>query len=78
MAPAFIRILLASLSVGAGYPIFAITRPNVLIVGEDADHDTVPRNSPVFKRMLNALSNELHDQGFSVFDKTAITQEKFT
>ncbi|MBT6531040.1 MAG: hypothetical protein HOK99_09005, partial [Betaproteobacteria bacterium] len=42
---------------------------NILIMGEDADSDTVPRNSRVFKRVLSGLSNELHDEGFNVYDE---------
>jgi hypothetical protein len=51
---------------------------NILIMGEDADSDTVPRNSTVFKRVLNGLSNELHNKGFSVYDETAVTMDHST
>ncbi|NDV26352.1 hypothetical protein [Desulfovibrio sp. JC010] len=47
--------------------------PRVMIVGEDADPDTVPRNSRVFKRVLNAISNEMVNLGFDVKDETALT-----
>lgn len=53
-------------------------QPKILILGEDADPDTVPRNSQVFKRALDALANEMNDQGFSVYDETAATLENFT
>jgi len=56
---------------------FASDQPNVLVMGEDADQDAVPRNSRVFRRVLNALANELHDEGFNVFDETAITLDDF-
>ena len=46
---------------------------NILIIGEDADRSTVARNSRVFNRVLSALSNELNDEGFSVYDETAVT-----
>ncbi len=52
-------------------------RPNILIMGEDADRETVPRNSRVFKRVLNALANQLNDEGFNVFDETAVTLDEF-
>jgi len=58
-------------------PAQAADRPNILIMGEDADKDTVARNSQVFRRVLNALSNQLHDVGFDVFDETAVTLENF-
>ncbi len=47
--------------------------PRVMIVGEDADPDTVPRSSRVFKRVLNAISNEMINLGFDVKDETALT-----
>ena len=51
---------------------------NILIMGEDADSDTVPRSSGVFKRVLSGLSNELHDEGFNVYDETAVTMDHST
>ena len=53
--------------------VSALEKPNMLIMGEDADTDTVPRNSRVFNRVLNALSNQLHDNGFNVYDETAVS-----
>ncbi len=62
----------------AGAPSsMAIEKPNLLIMGEDADEDTVPRNSRVFRRVLDALTNELHDEGFDVFDETAVSLDDF-
>ena len=54
-------------------PSGALEKPNILIMGEDADQDTVPRNSRVFRRVLDALVNELNNEGFDVFDETAVT-----
>lgn len=51
--------------------------PNVLIMGEDVDPDSVARNSRAFKRTLNALTNQLGDQGFSVYDETYITLDNY-
>jgi hypothetical protein len=51
--------------------------PNIIIMGEDADKDTVPRNSRVFKRVLDALVNEMNDEGFNVYDETAVTLDDF-
>ncbi len=58
-------------------PLHAADRPNILIMGEDADKGTIARDSQVFRRVLNALSNQLHDVGFDVFDETAVTLENF-
>ena len=55
----------------------AAEKPNILIMGEDADQDTVPRNSRVFRRVLDGLANQLHDEGFDVFDETAVSLDDF-
>ncbi len=73
----FFMALLSVCSIFLSAPSFAGDRPNILIMGEDADEDTVPRNSRVFKRVLNAVSNQLHDMGFDVYDETAITMDNF-
>lgn len=57
--------------------VLAGEQPNILIMGEDADQDTVPRNSRVFKRVLDALSNEMNNEGFNVFDETVVTLDDF-
>ena len=55
----------------------AIEKPNVLVMGEDADEDTVPRNSRVFRRVLDAVASQLDLEGFDVFDETALTLDDF-
>lgn len=47
--------------------------PRLMIVGEDADPDTIPRNNRVFNRVLSAISNEMVNRGFDVKDETALT-----
>ncbi len=47
--------------------------PRLMIVGEDADKDTIPRNNRVFKRVINAISNEMVNRGFDIKDETALT-----
>ncbi|MEO0579390.1 MAG: hypothetical protein AAFZ58_11940, partial [Pseudomonadota bacterium] len=61
----------------ASLPAAAGEKPNVLIMGEDFDKDTVPRDSRIFGRVLSAVSNQLGDDGFDVFDETAITVGDF-
>ncbi len=56
---------------------YAVEKPNILIMGDDADQDTVPRNSRVFRRVLDTLSNELHNEGFDVFDEVAVSLDDF-
>ena len=53
-------------------PVIAGEQPNILIMGEDADKDTVPRHSRVFNRVLNALVSELSNRGFKVYDETGV------
>ncbi len=50
----------------------AVEMPKVMIMGEDADKDSVPRTSRIFKRVIDALSNQLHDNGFDVYDEAAV------
>tara|TARA_B100000315_G_scaffold260857_1_gene326439 strand:+ start:11228 stop:12118 length:891 start_codon:yes stop_codon:yes gene_type:complete len=74
-------ILIAALTITSGTifnnPALAAEQPNIMIMGEDGDRDSVPRNSRVFKRVLNALANQLHDEGFDVFDETALTLDNY-
>jgi hypothetical protein len=55
----------------------AADQPKVLILGEDADPDSIARDSRVFKRVLAAVSNQLNAFGFDVFDETAISLDAF-
>lgn len=48
-------------------------QPNILVMGEDADPDTVPRNHRVFNRVIEALATELGQLGFQVYDETAVS-----
>ena len=47
--------------------------PNILVIGEDADTDAVPRNSRVFNRVLREIQGKMNERGFNVYDETAIT-----
>lgn len=57
---------------GPGNPARAGEQPNLLIVGEDADQDTVPRGSRIFNRVLAALTSDMGELGFKVYDETAV------
>jgi hypothetical protein len=62
------------LTLGAMGPLTAIAGgPNLVVFGDDADKDTVPRNSRVFNRVIHALRSQLDDKGFDVYDETAVT-----
>lgn len=69
--------LLAGLSAALLAPVFqasaAETQPlNILIMGEDADKDSVPRGNRVFNRVISAMNEELNVKGYQVFDETAV------
>lgn len=66
-------IAVASFAFASPVGALAGEQPNLLIVGEDADLDTVPRNSRVFNRVLLAISSEMQLEGFKVFDETAVS-----
>ena len=44
--------------------------PNVLIMGEDWDEDTIPRKSQIFERVIDAVAGQLNKAGFKVIDET--------
>ncbi|MBV5265200.1 hypothetical protein [Pinisolibacter aquiterrae] len=67
-----LAIGLAVMSLPGG-KVLAGEQPNLLVVGEDADEDTVPRNSRVFNRVLQAIQSEMGQLGFRVYDETAVS-----
>jgi hypothetical protein len=67
--------VLGSIAAGTA-PALAQDR-NILIVGEDADEDSVPRFSRIFGRVLVALTEELGEAGFEVVDETAASLGNF-
>ena len=73
----FIKTLALTVFIGMFSPLYAADNPNLLVMGEDADEDTVPRDSRVFKRVIVALQNQMHDNSFDVYDETAITLDNF-
>lgn len=50
-------------------------QPNILIMGEDANTDTIARNTRTFNRVLRALSTELGTAGFKVYDETGLSMD---
>jgi hypothetical protein len=51
--------------------------PNVLIMGEDWDEDTIPRKSQIFERVIDAVAGQLNKAGFKVIDETMATNNSF-
>jgi hypothetical protein len=74
--------MLKTLATGMAFAVAALSfapaalaqqQPNLLIMGEDADLDSVPRNSRIFNRVLRAIEAEMQAEGFAVYDEAAVT-----
>ncbi|WP_051609911.1 hypothetical protein [Terasakiella pusilla] len=57
--------------------VLAAELPHLMVMGEDNDQDAIPRDSRVFRRVLNELAEELNNDGFDVYDETAVTLDDF-
>ena len=60
---------------GVHHAARAADQPNIMIMGEDADEDTVPRHSRIFNRVSDALRNRMMELGFKVYNETATTMD---
>lgn len=58
---------------GVPAPVYGADKPNILVMGEEADRDAVPRNSRVHRRIEEAIKEQLHTRGFDVYDESAVT-----
>lgn len=74
-APALAVFLIFAAAAPA--PALAAQGANVMIMGEDADRDTVPCNSRVFEAVRRAVVDQLDREGYNVFDETAVTGPNF-
>ncbi|MBH67122.1 MAG: hypothetical protein CMM58_02095 [Rhodospirillaceae bacterium] len=73
----FLTLLAALVIIIHSAPIVA-EQPTVLIMGEDSDGDSIPRNSQVYGRVINAISGQLQRNGFSVIDETLATVDNYS
>lgn len=48
---------------------------NLLVMGEDADEDSVPRGNRIFNRVIAAMNEEMNTQGYDIFDETAVAMD---
>lgn len=62
---------LAAAMVAFAAPALA-DQPNIVVMAEDADEETVPRFNRIFNRVIIALSEEMNTRGFNVYDETAV------
>jgi hypothetical protein len=49
------------------------SKTTVLIMGEDWEEESVPRRNQVFERVIDALTNQLQQNGFNVVDEIMAT-----
>lgn len=47
-------------------------KPNIVVMGEDADEDSVPRGNRIFQRVVTELSETMNLRGYNVYDETAV------
>lgn len=68
------RAALAAFSLGLlfGGPALAQPKPTVVVMGEDADEDSVPRGNRIFQRVIAELSETMNLRGYNVYDETAV------
>jgi hypothetical protein len=70
------KILFAAIAVSTSaafaYRAEAQSRPNIVVMGEDADEDTVPRGNRIFNRVVRELSETMNVRGYNVYDETAV------
>lgn len=52
----------------------AQTKPNIVVMSEDADEDTVPRGNRIFNRVIRELAEVMNVHGYNVYDETSVTK----
>jgi hypothetical protein len=75
---AYLRsLVLAGVAAAATFsaPAVRADQPNLAVVSEDADTDTVPRDSRIFNRVLLALAEEMNLHHYTVIDERAAGME---
>ena len=53
-------------------PAQAQGKPNLVIMGEDADEDSIPRGNRIFQRVVRELGEVMNLRGYNVYDETAV------
>nr|WP_318284423.1 MULTISPECIES: hypothetical protein [unclassified Methylobacterium] len=64
--------LIGGALLGLAAPAQAQARPNIVVMGEDADEDSVPRGNRIFQRVIAELSETMNLRGYNVYDETAV------
>ncbi len=53
-------------------PALAQGKPSIVVMGEDADEDTIPRGNRIFQRVIRELGEAMNVRGYNVYDETAV------
>ena len=72
---ALIGCFFICLAAMGGAPASAVDQPTIVLMGDDADQDTVARHSRVFNRVHAAMRSMIQEQGFYVYDETALSMD---
>jgi hypothetical protein len=51
--------------------------PNIIVMGEDTNKNSIPRNSRVHRRAMNAISDQLSKLNLNVFNEVVVSLENF-
>ena len=71
IAATWVATVLAGQAQAQSAPASGVAKPNILVMGEDADTDSVPRGNRVFQRVIQALGEDMNVAGYNVYDETA-------
>ena len=75
--------LVFALAMLTSFATFASEKPNIIVMGEDADEHTatdtvvVERDTRVFRQVLEAISDQFTAKGFAVYDERAVSLDNF-
>jgi len=75
--------LVFALAMLTSFAASASEKPNIIVMGEDADEHTatdtvvVERDTRVFRQVLEAISDQFSAKGFAVYDERAVSLDNF-
>lgn len=74
----FIQTFILLFTLGLLSVVHAADRPNILVMSDDSQAQTVPRDSRVIKSVVSALQGQLFDKQFDVYDESAVSLDHFS
>jgi hypothetical protein len=69
----FVLLAISACETGGSFNAGARGSHAIMIMVEDGDAGSIPRDNRVSRRVLDEFSNQISSYGFSVFDETALT-----